>query len=70
MYEYLYVPMEIGDKLSFENRDAAHRVVISQQAMDGWRYVGYIPTTCSVYGRPTGIDLIFERELEETPHAL
>ena len=70
MYEYLYVPMKIGDNLSFDNQNAAHRGVISRQAEDGWRYVGYVPTTFSVYGRLTGIDLIFERELEETSHAL
>ena len=70
MYEYLYVPMKIGDNLSFDNQNAAHREVISRQAEDDWRHVGHVPTTFSDYTRLARIDLIFERELEETSHAL
>ena len=44
------------------NRDAKRR--IAQRAADGWRYVGWLPTTQRATGQIDRIDLIFEREVQ------
>ena len=41
-----------------------HREVIAQRAAEGWRYVGWLPTTQRATGQIDQIDLIFEREVE------
>ena len=41
-------------------------MIIDEQAKQGYRYVGYIPTLITDYGRTKSIDLIFEKDAEET----
>lgn len=36
--------------------------IINKRALDGWRYVGYIPTKQRGTGHTQEIDLIFEKE--------
>jgi len=40
-----------------------HRQIIDDYASRGYRYVGYIPTVITDYGKIKDIDLIFETEL-------
>ena len=42
----------------------AHQEVILRRAAEGWRYVGWLPTTQRATGQIDRIDLIFEREAE------
>lgn len=37
-----------------------HRAIIREYAAKGYRYVGYIPTNMSDYGKIKDLDLIFE----------
>lgn len=43
---------------------SGHREIIAQRAADGWRYVGWLPTTQRGTGQIDRIDLIFEREAQ------
>lgn len=43
---------------------SGHREIIAQRAADGWRYVGWLPTTQRATGQIDRIDLIFEREVQ------
>lgn len=43
---------------------SGHREIIAQRAADGWRYVGWLPTTQRGTGQIGRIDLIFEREAQ------
>ena len=43
-----------------------YREIIDKKAKEGWRYVGYIPTHESSHGATCIIDLIFEKDVEET----
>ncbi|RHR10559.1 DUF4177 domain-containing protein [Pseudoflavonifractor sp. AF19-9AC] len=42
---------------------SGHRDIIVQRAAEGWRYVGWLPTTQRGTGQIDRIDLIFEREV-------
>ena len=42
-----------------------HRDIIREKAEEGWRYVGWLPTTQRATGQIDVIDLIFERERRE-----
>ncbi len=55
-YQYVQVHMNkfIGSEL--EN----HRKIIDEFAKRGYRYVGFIPTSLTEYGKIKDIDLIFE----------
>lgn len=41
-----------------------HQEIINKRAKEGWRYVGYIPTTQRGEGHIEEIDLIFEKKEE------
>lgn len=41
---------------------SGHREIIERRALNGWRYVGYIPTMQMAEGRIAEIDLVFERD--------
>ena len=43
-----------------------HREIIDRRAAEGWRYVGYIPVHQHAHGQFASIDLIFEKDAEET----
>ena len=66
-YEYRYVTLYVGGGFWLNNADCQHRAVIDEQAAQGWRYAGYIPTKFSGEGGSKEIDLIFEREAEGRP---
>ena len=61
-YEYVNVVYE-GIYASKLNE---HRQIIDARAAEGWRYVGYIPTHESSHGQTCIIDLIFEKDADET----
>ncbi len=65
MYEYRYVTLYVGGGFWLNNAQCEHRAIIDQQAAQGWRYVGYIPTKFSGEGGSKEIDLIFERPRRE-----
>ena len=41
-----------------------YRAIIQRKAKDGWRYVGFIPTSQRGTGHIEEMDLIFEKEAE------
>ena len=64
-YEYETVSCDFGgwgfvsgNVYNIEN----YRSVIEKRAVDGWRYVGYIPTKQRGTGHTQEMDLIFEKE--------
>lgn len=63
MYEYKYVHHKTGGLWTNGNRD--HREIIDQNARDGWRYVGFVPTHFTGHGGIAAADLIFERLLPD-----
>ena len=40
-----------------------HREIITTYAEKGYRYIGFIPTEATSYGRYLRIDLIFEKDV-------
>jgi len=65
MYEYKYRRIETGGGFWFDNIQAVHRSAIDEEAQNGWRYVGCIPTKFTRYGVVRSMDLIFERPAEK-----
>lgn len=63
MKKYEYVRLHIGKFIGAKSED--HRVIIDEYAAKGFRYVGYIPTDITDYGKPRELDLIFEIDLDE-----
>lgn len=60
MKRYEYVNIHIGKFIGAKSEE--HRSIINQYAANGYRYVGYIPTNISDYGKIKDLDLIFEIE--------
>ena len=56
MKEYTYVNIHIGMFVGAKSEE--HRAMIDQYAAKGYRYVGYIPTKISDYGKIKDMDLI------------
>ena len=54
-YEYV----NVKNAGFFTARCFDHRDIIDEYAKEGYRYVGFIPTTIEGYGRITSYDLIF-----------
>ena len=63
MKEYLFVNVNING--SFGAKCEVHRRIIDEKASLGYRYVGYVPTEISDYGKIKCLDLVFERDEEE-----
>ncbi len=61
MKQYEYVSVHIGRFVGAKSEE--HRAIIDEYAAKGYRYVGYIPTDISDYGKFKDIDLIFEKDL-------
>ena len=70
MYKYEYEKI----KSSFNGRGPLngnsyqleeYQNIIHQRAIEGWRYVGYIPTRQRGTGHIEEMDLIFEKEVDE-----
>lgn len=60
MKKYEYVNIHIGKFCGAKSEE--HRKIIDQYAAKGYRYVGFIPTNISDYGKIKDMDLIFEAE--------
>jgi len=61
MKKYEYVEVKIGRFVGAGSEE--HRQIIDEYASKGYRYVGYIPTKISDYGKFKVLDLIFEKEV-------
>ena len=61
MKEYEYVAVHIGTFFGARSED--HRQIIDEYAKKGYRYVGFIPTIISDYGKIKDMDLVFERDV-------
>ena len=60
MKEYLFVNVNINE--FFGSHCTVHRRIIDEKAQLGYRYVGYVPTDISDYGKIREMDLVFERD--------
>ena len=58
--EYLFVNVNINE--IFGSHCTVHRRIIDEKAQLGYRYVGYVPTDISDYGKIREMDLVFERD--------
>ena len=61
-YEFVSVHTETW----FGAQSAKHRDIIRAYAGEGWRYAGFIPTVMGARGVILKLDLVFEKEAEET----
>lgn len=55
---YEYVTVYIGKFIGAGTEE--HREIINEYAARGYRYVGFIPTKITDYGKIKELDLIFE----------
>lgn len=60
MKKYEYVTIHTGRFMGAKCED--HQRIIDEYAAKGYRYVGWIPTNMSDYGKIKDMDLIFERD--------
>lgn len=60
MKKYEYVNLHIGKIIGAKSEE--HRETINKYASEGWRYVGFIPTSITDYGKIKEMDLIFEKD--------
>lgn len=58
MKQYKYVNVHIARFIGAKSEE--HRVIINTMAKKGYRYVGFIPTKLSDYGKIMDMDLVFE----------
>lgn len=61
MKHYEYVNVHIATLFGAKSNE--HRQIIDEYALKGYRYVGYIPTDISDYGKIKKMDLIFEKDM-------
>lgn len=61
MKKYEYVQLHINKFIGAKSDE--HRKIIDEYAAKGYRYVGYIPTVISDYGKIKDIDLVFEQDI-------
>ena len=61
MKKYEYVNVKIGKFIGAKSEE--HRQIIDEYASKGYRYVGYIPTDISDYGKIKDMDLVFEMDV-------
>ena len=60
MRNYKYVNVKISKFAGAKSEE--HRAIIDEYAEKGYKYVGFIPTDMTEYGKIKNIDLIFEIE--------
>ena len=60
MKMYEYERLQIGGMMLLKSTE--HRLIINKYALEGYRYVGYIPVVIGSEGRIMSIDLIFEKD--------
>ncbi len=58
MKKYEYVNVKINRFVGAKSEE--HRQIIDEYAAKGYRYVGFIPTNISDYGKIKEMDLVFE----------
>ena len=58
MNKYEYVSVHINKFIGARSEE--HRQIIDEYARKGYRYVGYIPTVMTDYGKIKDMDLVFE----------
>ena len=56
MKQYEYVSIHVGKLVGAKSEE--HRKIIDEYAKKGYRYVGYIPTVMSDYGKIKDMDLM------------
>ena len=61
MKKYEYVSLHVGKFIGAQSQE--HRQIIDDYANKGYRYVGFIPTVMSDYGKFKDIDLVFETDI-------
>lgn len=61
MKKYKYEQIHINKLIGAKSED--HRNIIDEYAKKGYRYVGFIPTSMTDYGKIKDIDLIFEKDI-------
>lgn len=62
MKQYKYVNVEYKMKDMVMASVSEHREIIDRYALQGYRFVGMIPSEVSATGCPCKMDLIFETE--------
>ncbi len=62
MKQYQYVTIEFENNKLTMAKSTAHREVIDKYAVEGFRYVGYVPCVIGPSGKILSIDLIFEKD--------
>ncbi len=62
MKKYEYVNVRINKFIGAISEE--HRQIIDEYAAKGYRYVGFIPTNISDYGKIKEMDLVFEIDWE------
>ena len=60
MKQYEYVNVHINKFVGAKSTE--HRQIIDEYAANGWRYVGFVPTNITDYGKIKDMDLVFERD--------
>ena len=60
MKHYVYVTIQTNRFIGAKCEE--HQQIIDEHAAKGYRYVGWIPTKMSDYGKIKELDLIFEQE--------
>lgn len=61
MKKYEYVNVHIGKFVGAKSEE--HRSIIDQYAARDYRFVGFIPTKMTDYGKIKDMDLVFEMDL-------
>ena len=61
MKQYAYEEVRVGKVFGAKCED--HRRIIDEYAAKGYRYVGFIPTKMSDYGKFRVLGLIFEKDI-------
>lgn len=64
MKQYEYVRIQNEKWIGAQSE--GHREVIDEYAAKGYRYVGFLPVVINDYGKIRDMDLIFERDTEDT----
>lgn len=65
MKQYSYMQVHIGRMDG--SKSAEIRQAIDDYAAKGYRYIGFIPVRENDRGRTTDMDLVFEKDAENSP---
>jgi len=58
MKKYEFINVKIGKFIGAKSEE--HQEIINEYASKGYKYVGYIPTDMTDYGKIKSMDLVFE----------